>query len=177
VTRVQTTMIARLGLLGALSLLTACAGPDGARTAQRVEVGAPAPSYASMTIDGDSVSLASLRGAPVLLNVWATWCHPCRDEIPVLQALHERYEKRGLQLVGVSVDAQGEEPKIREFASEFRMTYPIWFDPAERVSTTFLIVGVPTTFLIAKDGTLLWRRTGPVHATDTTLTRLIEQAL
>jgi cytochrome c biogenesis protein CcmG, thiol:disulfide interchange protein DsbE len=156
--------------------IAACRGPDG-RESQRVEVGAPAPSYASRTIDGDSISLASLRGAPVLLNVWATWCHPCRDEIPVLQALHERYGGRGLKLVGVSVDAQGEEPKIREFASEFGMTYPIWFDPAERVSTTFLIVGVPATFLIAKDGTLLWRRTGPVHANDTTLTRLIEQAL
>ncbi|HYD53122.1 MAG TPA: TlpA disulfide reductase family protein [Gemmatimonadaceae bacterium] len=168
-------------LVGAIACaLAACACTSDARTpapAQRVEVGAPAPPFAAVTLDGDSASLAALRGRPVLLNVWATWCHPCRDEIPVLQALHERYGARGLALVGVSVDAEGEASSIREFAREFRMTYPIWLDPAERVSTTFLTVGVPTTFLIGKDGTLRWRRTGPVHATDSTLLRAIDREL
>jgi len=158
-------------------LLAACAGDGAGGIPQKVEVGALAPTYTSSTLEGDSVSLASLRGKPVLLNVWATWCHPCREEIPVLQALHDQYKARGLELIGVSVDAQGETGKIRDFAREFRMTYPIWHDPAERVSTTFLIVGVPTTFLIGKDGTLRWRRTGPVHANDTTLTQAIEREL
>lgn len=143
----------------------------------KVAVGAPAPAYASRTLSGDSVSLSTLRGAPVLLNVWATWCHPCRDEIPVLQSLHDRYARRGLHVVGVSVDAQGEQGSIRDFASQFRMTYPIWHDPDEVVSSTFLTIGVPATFLIGKDGTLLWRKTGPVHRTDTTLIRAIERAL
>jgi cytochrome c biogenesis protein CcmG/thiol:disulfide interchange protein DsbE len=161
----------------ALAVATACTGDRGGAVPQKVEVGAPAPAYASRTIDGDSVSLASLRGRAVLLNVWATWCHPCREEIPVLQALHERYRARGLELVGVRVDAEGEAAAIREFARDFRMSYPIWHDPAERVSTTFLVVGVPATFLIGRDGTLRWRRTGPVHASDTSLTRAIEAEL
>jgi cytochrome c biogenesis protein CcmG, thiol:disulfide interchange protein DsbE len=143
----------------------------------RVEVGAPAPAYAAHTLTGDSVTLASLRGKPVLLNVWATWCHPCREEIPALERLHARYQPRGLQLVGVSVDAAGEEPAIRDFAREFRMTYPIWLDPDERVSSTFLLVGVPGTFLIGKDGKLLWRRQGPIRDGDTSLVRAIEGSL
>jgi peroxiredoxin len=159
-----------------LAGLVACGG-EGSGVPQKVDVGAPAPAYASRTLDGDTASLAALRGRPVLLNVWATWCHPCREEIPVLQALHERYSARGLALVGVSVDAEGEAPAIRTFARDFRMTYPIWHDPAERVSTTFLVVGVPATFLIDKQGILRWRRTGPVHADDTSLVRAIEAAL
>ena len=169
--------IARSLVAGAALVLSACSGDGAGGVPQKVEVGAPAPAYSSVTLDGDSVSLASLRGKPVLLNVWATWCHPCREEIPVLETLHEQYKARGLELIGVSVDAEGEAGKIRDFAREFRMTYPIWHDPAERVSTTFLIVGVPTTFLIGKAGTLRWRRTGPVHANDTTLMKAIEQEL
>ncbi len=142
-----------------------------------VAIGAPAPEYRATTLDGDSVALAGLRGEVVLLNVWATWCHPCRDEVPFLQAVHERYASRGLELVGVSVDAAGEEAAIRDFARRYGMTYTIWRDPGERVSSTFLIIGVPATFLIARDGTLLWRKTGPVSESDTAFTRLLEQAL
>jgi cytochrome c-type biogenesis protein len=112
-----------------------------------------------------------------LLNVWATWCHPCRDEIPVLQALHERYGPRGFALIGVSVDGRGEEATIREFARDFGMTYDLWHDPEERVQSTFLAVGVPATFLIDRDGVLRWRHVGPIRATDTTLVREIERAL
>lgn len=126
---------------------------------------------------GDSVSLESQRGKVVLLNVWATWCHPCRDEIPELQAIHNRYSGRGLELVGVSVDAQGNQDGIREFMREFQMTYPVWHDPDERVSTQFLVIGVPATFLIDRTGVLRWRKTGPVQPGDTSLTNAIERAL
>jgi thiol-disulfide isomerase/thioredoxin len=135
------------------------------------------PSYRAVSIDGDSVSLAGQQGGVVLLNVWATWCHPCRDEIPELQALHDRYRDRGLGIIGVSVDASGNDDAIREFMREFRMTYPVWHDPDERISTQFLIFGVPATFLIDRKGIMRWRKTGPVQPGDTTLTRAIEQAL
>ena len=142
-----------------------------------VAVGVPVPAYRTISLAGDSVSLAGERGKVVLLNVWATWCHPCRDEIPELQAVHERYRGRGLELVGVSVDAEGAHDQIRAFMTEFRMTYPIWLDPDERISTQFLVVGVPATFLIDRAGVLRWRKTGPVQPGDTTLTQTIERAL
>lgn len=149
---------------------------DGA-VSGRVDVGAAAPGYRTVSLDGDSVSLAAQRGKTVLLNVWATWCHPCRDEIPELRALHEKYRSRGLQLVGVSVDADGDEDAIRAFMREFQMTYPIWRDPDERVSAQFLVVGVPATFLIDPLGVLRWRKTGPIQPNDTTLIAAIERAL
>lgn len=142
-----------------------------------VEVGRPAPAYRAVSASGDSVSLHALRGKPVLLNVWATWCHPCRDEIPELQQLHERYAARGLALVGVSVDATGDEAAIAAFARRYGMTYPVWRDPDERVSATFLVIGVPATFLIDRAGVLRWKKTGPIGRSDSTLIAAIERAL
>jgi cytochrome c-type biogenesis protein len=144
---------------------------------RRVAVGAPAPAYRTVSLGGDSVSLAEFRGKTVLLNVWATWCHPCRDEIPELQVIHERYKSRGLELVGVSIDADGTDDAIREFMKDFRMTYPVWRDPDERVSTEFLVVGVPATFLIDRDGVLRWRKTGPIQPGDTSLVAALERTL
>lgn len=140
-------------------------------------VGRPAPDYSAVSIDGDSVSLAAHRGQVVLLNVWATWCHPCRDELPVLQKLHEKYASQGLNLVGVSVDASGKEGRVREFARSFGITYPIWLDPDEGVAHTFLAVGVPATFLIGRDGTLLWRHVGPIRENDPRLMPVLVAAL
>jgi peroxiredoxin len=142
-----------------------------------VEVGAPAPSYRAVSASGDSVSLDELRGRPVLLNVWATWCHPCRDEIPELQRLHERYRGRGLELVGVSVDAAGDDDAVGAFARRYGMTYAVWRDPDEIVSATFLVVGVPATFLIDRRGVVRWKKTGPIARGDTTLVAQIERAL
>lgn len=155
----------------------AVAGCSGDAGVARVDIGAPVPAYAAASLTGDSVSLAGLRGKVVLLNVWATWCHPCRDEIPELQALHERYATRGLELVGVSVDAESADDAIRSFMHDFRMTYPVWRDPGERVSAQFHIVGVPATFLIDREGVLRWRKTGPIQPGDATLRQALEQAL
>jgi peroxiredoxin len=159
----------------AVLVLLACRESDVA--ARPPEIGKPAPDYRAISLTGDSVSLADTRGRVVLLNVWATWCHPCREEIPILQTLHERYAARGLELVGVSVDARGEEDTIREFANDFDMTYPLWLDPDERVQSTFLAIGVPATFLIDRTGVLRWRHVGPVRADDSTLVRELEHAL
>jgi cytochrome c-type biogenesis protein len=153
----------------------ACTQADTRRHAP--EIGQLAPAYAAVSLAGDSVRLAQSRGRVVLLNVWATWCHPCRTEIPVLQQLYGRYAPRGLEVIGVSVDARGEENTIRQFAGDFGMTYPIWLDPDERVQSTFLAIGVPATFLIDRGGTLRWRHIGPVRANDSTLVREIERSL
>lgn len=164
--------------LALAALLSACAPPsDETGRPSVVEVGAPAPMYRAATLAGDSVSLADQRGKVVLLNVWATWCHPCRDEIPELREIHSRYGNRGLELIGVSVDAQGNEDGIQEFMRELRMTYPVWHDPDERVATQFLVVGIPATFLIDRTGVLRWRKTGPILPGDTSLTHAIERAL
>lgn len=140
-------------------------------------VGSVAPDYAALSLAGDSVSLADHRGRVVLVNIWATWCHPCRDELPVLQKLHEADSGKGLDIIGVSVDAYGEERKVRDFAKSFGLSYPIWLDPDERVTHTFLAIGVPATFLIGRDGTLMWRHVGPIRSNDPRLMPVLREAL
>ncbi|CAN5791546.1 hypothetical protein BH23GEM6_BH23GEM6_01590 [soil metagenome] len=140
-------------------------------------VGSPAPSYASITLSGDSVSLADHQGRVVLLNVWATWCPPCREEIPALQTLHERHHSAGLDIIGVSIDGRGERDNIRPFLDGFGVTFTIWHDPAERVTSTFRTQGVPTTFLIDRGGTLIWRHVGPITADHAELNRLLRDNL
>ncbi len=143
----------------------------------RIEVGAAVPAYAALSLDGDSMSLAAERGQVVLLNVWATWCIPCRQEMPQLQALHARYAARGFRMVGVSIDGDGAGDAIRRFVSEYKVTFPIWHDAEDRVTTVFRTVGVPTTFLIDRQGVLRWRAVGAVEPGDSTLTAAIEAAL
>lgn len=140
-------------------------------------VGAAAPAYRAMTVAGDSVSLAGLRGRPVLLNVWATWCHPCREELPVLQKLHEANASRGLTLVGVSIDAAGAADAIEEFARRYGVTYALWHDPDNTVSTVFQGIGVPLSVLIGPDGVIRWKHLGPVRENDPALASALEQAL
>jgi len=170
-------MRADLRLVSAAWVALAMAGctPDFGSGA--AVIGEPAPAYAALDLDGTEVSLAALRDTVVLLNIWATWCPPCRDELPVLQALHAEYAGQGFKVVGVSVDSPGEQERIRRFAREFGITYPLWHDPDERISTLFRAVGVPASYLIDRDGVLRWRRVGPVHAGDTELAAAISTSL
>ena len=158
-----------------LLCVAACAGSE--EPAGRVEIGVEAPSYAARNMQGDSVSLALLRGKPVLLNVWATWCLPCKEEIPYLESLHAKHAAQGLQIIGVSVDARGDESKITEFARDFRMTYPIWRDPDERVNSRFLAIGVPSTYLIDRDGVLRWKHLGTLRPTTPGFVAALEDVL
>jgi cytochrome c-type biogenesis protein len=151
----------------------ACAG----ERPPAIDVGRPAPHYAARTLSGDSASISGLGGKVVLLNIWATWCHPCREEIPYLETLYEQHRADGLEIVGVSIDTRGQEEAIREFVQEFRMTYPIWRDPDERIQSTFLALGVPASYLIDRKGVLRWRRIGVIRASDTTLTQALASAL
>ena len=159
-------------LLLAAFLFVACSEP---RPFGRV--GENAPAYAARTIAGDSIRLSDLHGRAVLLNVWATWCIPCRKELPELQTLHTRYAQQGLQVVGVSVDEGSDDGAVRDFAKEFGITYTIARDPATLIYNAFAIPGVPATFLIDRNGKVAWRILGPFSATDTTLQAALKSVL
>jgi peroxiredoxin len=141
-------------------------------------VGDPAPAaYGAPTLAGDTVRLAQLRGTPVMLNVWATWCAPCREEMPGLQALHERYGARGLRVVAVSVDARGSESTIETFIREYGITFTILHDVAEDVSRQFRTLGVPETFLIDSDGVIAHRWIGKFDPIAADVTARVEALL
>jgi cytochrome c biogenesis protein CcmG/thiol:disulfide interchange protein DsbE len=169
------TMTTRLiHVLPAALLLAACGDAPGGGP---VKVGAEAPAYAAETLDGERAALAQMRGRPVLLNVWATWCKPCQQEVPALEQLHRTYAPRGLQVIGVSIDQGDQEQGIREFLQEFGASYPIWLDPDGEITSAYSTMGVPNTFLIGPDGRVLWKHVGPVTADDAELVRLIEKSL
>jgi len=153
------------GLLTGVVLAGCADGPEGGGSGQAgrftpLRAGAPAPAYAAVDLAGDSLSLSDLRGEVIVLNLWATWCHPCREEMPALQALHERFSGEGLHVVGVSIDGRSSADLIPGFLEEVGVTFRILRDPQERVVRAFTTMGVPETFLIGRDGTLLHRWVG-----------------
>ena len=159
--------------LAFLLFAVACDGPQP----EIGNVGQAVPAYAAPALDGDSVRVAALKGEVVLLNVWATWCIPCRKEIPELQALHQDYSGRGLRVLGVSVDASGADGDVADFAKSFGMTYTILRDPDEKVSAMFAIPGVPASFLVDREGIVRWRHIGPFAASDTTFLSVLNSLL
>ena len=124
----------------------------------------PAPHYSAATLDGQvEIALADLRGEVVLLNGWATWCEPCREEMPLLQQLQEEYGAQGLHVVGVSIDRGDVAEKIEQFAADTGVTFTLLHDPKNVFSRTFQTTGVPETVLIGRDGELLYRWKGPLE--------------
>ena len=149
----------RAALSAALALgLAACGG--GAADYRPLAVGDRVPAFAAPDLAGDTVSLASLEGEAVLLNIWATWCPPCREEMPELQALAREYGPRGLRVIGVSIDMRGAEDAIRGFLEDHGIGFTILHDPDERVTRAFRAAGVPETYLIDREGRLAARWIG-----------------
>jgi len=166
------------GVLLALALGTAaCGGGGGDAAPDDTAANEMAPSYSAVDLDGEPVSLADLEGEVVLLNVWATWCTPCRQEIPELQALHEEHGAEGLRVVGVTVDSRSAESQIHDFIDRFGMTYDVWWDPDQTAVSTFGAMGVPLTVLIDREGRVAWRHLGAFQRGDPELTRAVESSL
>jgi cytochrome c biogenesis protein CcmG, thiol:disulfide interchange protein DsbE len=134
------------------------------------------PPYTAKLLDGQPFDLAAEKGNVILLNVWATWCGPCRYEIPELQKLHDEYGKRGFKVVGVSVD-EGDPAEVKQFAADQKMTYPVVLDPEGRIANLLQTMVLPTTVLIDRSGKIVWRQIGAIPASDAKLTAAIAKAL
>jgi cytochrome c biogenesis protein CcmG, thiol:disulfide interchange protein DsbE len=167
-----------------LLVLAACsrgeqtpAAPAAPAPGGRTEVGDRMPAYSSTYLDGTSFDVAAQKGNVVLLNVWATWCGPCRFETPELENLHQKYGPKGLKVVGVSVDDTGI-PGVKQFVSENKITYPIAVDADGKIANILRTTVLPTSVLIGRDGKILWRKVGAVMPNElTAVDAVIEQAL
>ncbi|MGZ8377483.1 MAG: TlpA disulfide reductase family protein [Gemmatirosa sp.] len=137
-----------LGLWGATQLLS--------DELYHVEVGNDAPRFQAVTLDTPPQprTLDDYEGRVVLLNVWATWCPPCREEMPSMQALHRDFASRGFKVVAVSIDEAGAEQKVRDFVKEFGLTFEVLHDPAGAIQKLYATTGVPENFVIGADGTV-----------------------
>jgi peroxiredoxin len=109
-----------------------------------------APNFSLKSLQGQEISLASLRGKVVLLDFWATWCAPCRQAIPHFVDLYKRHREKGFEVIGICVD-KGDEEAVRRFTKTMDVPYPILMAP-EEVTRSYGVTALPTTFLIDPEG-------------------------
>jgi cytochrome c biogenesis protein CcmG/thiol:disulfide interchange protein DsbE len=121
-----------------------------------VAVGSEAPPFKAVTLDSTprTKTLADYRGNIVLVNIWATWCEPCRDEMPSMEKLYREFGPRGLVIVAVSVDDPGTDEQIRAFAKEYGLTFEILHDPSKDIVRRYQVTGYPESFIIGREGTI-----------------------
>jgi cytochrome c biogenesis protein CcmG, thiol:disulfide interchange protein DsbE len=145
-----------LGIIALLAVLLAAATHYLGDELFPVSVGSAAPPVSAATLDGSrrTKTLADYEGKVVLLNVWATWCEPCKVEMPSIEKLHREFGPRGLAVVAVSVDDAGMESRILDFARELGITFEVLHDPTKRISASWQITGYPETFVIGREGTI-----------------------
>src|SRR5580698_5148091 len=136
-------------------------------------VGSVAPNFSMQDVDGKPLALANYGGKVVLLDFWATWCVPCRSEIPHFVEFQKNYAAQGFQVVGISMD-DGPEP-VRKFYQQFKMNYPVAMGTTQLAESYGGILGLPVTFLIGRDGKIAAKYVG---LTDTaTIQQKVESLL
>lgn len=153
-----TAAVVPLVVLGLLALVVLSRLPASSPTA----VGRMAPDFVLADLDGNPVRLADLRGRPVVVNFWASWCGPCVEEFPLLREADERHADDGLAIVGIVYDDRSE--AARAFMERTGATWTAAMDPGGRVAAAYGILAPPETFFIGRDGTIVARQIGQFSA-------------
>ncbi|MFP4228559.1 MAG: peroxiredoxin family protein [Salinivenus sp.] len=145
-----------LGLLvtGGLGVLVLSEQPDSPATSTNDDTSATAPDFSLETLDGDTFRLSDYRGDVVVLNFWATWCPPCRQEIPDFVSLQQDLGDQGLQFVGVALERDAGPDEVRDFAEEMNINYPIGMGDGSIAEKYGGVRGLPMTFVIGPEGTI-----------------------
>ena len=154
-----------LGTVVTVGILLATLAVGFARDPSAVDsplVGRPATAFRLTTLAGQTFDLGSLRGRPVLLNFWASWCLPCRDEAPLLAAAASDHAADGLQIVGVVYQDSAE--NALAFMARYGQTYPGLIDPDGRTALDYGVFGIPETFFIDRQAVIVSKQTGPLDA-------------
>ncbi|MBV9493059.1 MAG: TlpA family protein disulfide reductase [Acidobacteria bacterium] len=141
-----------------------------------VDVGSTLPAYTATTLDGKPFDLASTRGKVVLVNLWATWCGPCVFEIPELEKVHQQFNARGFEVIGVSLD-EGAPDNVKQFVAEHKMTYPVVLDPEGKMANVLQTSMIPTSVLLDRNGKIVWKKYEALTGPDAEMVKAIETAL
>ena len=128
-------------------------------SAEGTPVGNPAPDFQLPNLDGKTVSLSDLRGKPVLLNFWASWCRPCRDEMPHIQQVYEEWSDKGLVVLAINLGESSS--KVKEFVQSYGLPFPVLLDTKGDIAQKYNVRGlIPTTFFIDKNGIIQVKKIG-----------------
>lgn len=162
------------GLLFILAVVVvACGGAGGAVPQQGITQGSLARDFTLYDLDGNEVSLSDYEGDVVLVNLWATWCAPCRDEIPDLEAAYQANKDKGFAVLGVNIEEPAE--TVAPFVEELNMTYPVLLDENGEVIKTYRAQGLPMSLILDQDGVIQVRHMG--YLTDAQLDRYLKKLL
>ncbi|MCC7105757.1 MAG: TlpA family protein disulfide reductase [Chloroflexi bacterium] len=131
--------------------------------AASADIGHPAPDFTVLGEDGREHRLSELRGQVVLLNFWATWCGPCRSEMPELERTYQTNRGKGLNVIAMNF--RETVPEAQAFFKELRLSFPIWLDRTGSVAELYRARGLPSTFLVDRAGIIRFVRVGPVDQT------------
>jgi len=118
------------------------------------QIGFAAPDFTLDTLDGGTITLSELRGQPVLINLWASWCPPCRAEMPALDTVYRKYREAGFVVLAVNTTFQDSEADARAFAQNLGLTFPILLDRDGAASRRYQLQALPTSFFVGRDGTI-----------------------
>jgi DsbE subfamily thiol:disulfide oxidoreductase len=154
-----------LALLAVTLLFAACGGSGGGAARPQAKVDEPAPPIVGTAIDGSKIDLSAYKGKPVIVNFWASWCVPCREEFPLLQQkLAELGPTDGLEILGVLYK---DEPELaQKFLADFGAAWPTVTDPDGAIAADYRVVAPPQTYFIDKDGVIRGMQIGQVEAKD-----------
>ncbi len=139
------------------------------------EVGKPAPDFTLQTLGGQTVRLGELKGKVVFVNLWATWCPPCREEMPSMVRLYNFMRTRGVEILAVSEDNDRE--ALKAFVEKYQVTFPVLPDENKRIYNLYRATGVPETHLIDRSGVLRSSTIGPFDWTSPEVVRTVESLL
>jgi cytochrome c biogenesis protein CcmG/thiol:disulfide interchange protein DsbE len=142
-------------ILGAIWIFASRVSPSDLQQSQAApQTGFLAPDFTLTTLDGESITLSDLRGHPVLVNWWASWCLPCRAEMPAMQRVYERYQDAGFIVLAVNATTQDSRGAAQAFVDEYGFTYPILLDLDGGVAFTYRLRAFPSSYFINADGVI-----------------------
>lgn len=143
-----------------------------------LEIGDRLPAYSAPNLNGEEVAFADLEGQVALVTVWATWCGPCRVEMPSIQAVYEQYRDEGFTVLAVSIDADPKyKAKVEDFREEYGLTFPMLLDPENEITRTLNTIGVPENFVLDREGRIVKRVIGASRWDSEANQALIEELL
>lgn len=151
------------GTLLILAMMVAACSGSGAGEPQGVNEGNRARDFTLEALDGNTVSLEDHRGSVVLVNFWATWCAPCRAEIPDIQAIYDERQGDGFVVLGVNVEETREQ--VEPFVNEFNISYPVLLDESGRLLKMYRAMGLPMSVIVDQEGVIHARHIGYLSAT------------
>jgi thiol-disulfide isomerase/thioredoxin len=126
----------------------------------RLKPGLPVPNFTFPGLDGKMVSLADNKGKVVFLNIWATWCGPCREEMPSMEKLYKELKGEDFEILAVSIDVLGAKA-VAPFVKEYKLNFPTLLNPKGTIQSLYGTTGIPETFIIDKEGVLVQKIIGP----------------